>query len=108
MQKYKLPDLPERELMGGFHGRFVHCDNMTLAFWRVEPDSAAPEHSHPHEQVFHLLEGRMELTVGEHCQTYEPGAVVVIPGDVPHSARSITECRVLDVFHPVREDIRDS
>jgi len=30
----------------------------------------------------------------------------VIPGGVPHAGKSITESRVIDVFHPVREDYR--
>jgi quercetin dioxygenase-like cupin family protein len=34
------------------------------------------------------------------------GDVVVIPGGVTHSARSLTPCRILDVFSPVREDYR--
>ena len=107
MERYRLDAIEEQELMPGFHGRFVHSDRMTLAFWQVDPDSPAPEHSHPHEQVFHLLEGTMELTVDGQAETYEPGAVVVIPSNVPHSARSVTGCRVLDVFAPVREDIRN-
>jgi quercetin dioxygenase-like cupin family protein len=106
MTAEQLDRVPEREAMPGFHGRFIHSDNMTLAFWRIEGGAVAATHHHPHEQVFHLLEGRFELTVdGKPC-VYEPGAVVVIPSDVPHSARALTESRVLDVFCPVREDLR--
>jgi hypothetical protein len=30
----------------------------------------------------------------------------VIPGGVEHSAHTRTLCRVVDAFHPVREDLR--
>ena len=33
-------------------------------------------------------------------------SVLVIPGDVPHSGRSHTHCKILDVFSPVREEYR--
>ena len=32
--------------------------------------------------------------------------VLFIPGGVPHSAVAHTPCRLLDVFHPVREEYR--
>jgi quercetin dioxygenase-like cupin family protein len=34
----------------------------------------------------------------------KPGMSVHIPGDVPHSGRSLSRCIFLDCFHPVRED----
>lgn len=106
MKAFQLDEVTEREPIPGFHGRFVHGDKMTLAFWRIEAGAAAPTHQHPHEQVFHLMEGRFELTVENMTDVYETGAVVTIPSNVPHSARAITESRVLDVFYPVREDMR--
>ena len=37
---------------------------------------------------------------------WKPGTVVVIPPDVPHAGKAITDCWIIDVFHPVREDYR--
>ncbi len=34
------------------------------------------------------------------------GDVFIIPGDVPHSGRSITDCYLIDVWHPTREDYK--
>lgn len=106
MNTYHLDKMAEREAIPGFYGRFIHGDNMTLAFWRIEAGASAPTHQHPHEQVFHLLEGRLELTVDGEAVVYEPGAVVVIPSNVAHAARAVTTSRVLDIFHPVRDDMR--
>jgi hypothetical protein len=30
--------------------------------------------------------------------------VARVPGNVPHSARAISDCRVINIFYPVRED----
>jgi quercetin dioxygenase-like cupin family protein len=79
---------------------------MTLAYWEIDAGAALPAHSHPHEQVVNPVWGELELTMGEETRVIRPGDVVVIPPDVPHSGRAVTDCRIIDVFHPVREDYR--
>ena len=100
----KLKDLKEREIVPGYRAVFVHSANMTLAYWDVDPGAALPEHSHPHEQIANVLEGQFELTVDGEPLVLEPGMVAVIPGGVPHSGKALTPCRLLDAFHPARED----
>ena len=101
-----LSDIHESEPVPGFRVRFVHTDNMTVAYWDIERGAAMPEHSHEHEQIVNLIEGDFELTVGDELRTLTPGVVAVIPPDVPHSGRAATTCRIVDVFYPVREDYR--
>lgn len=101
-----LSELEEKELVPGFHVRFVHSENMTFAYWNIDANSTLPLHSHPHEQVVNLIEGELELTVDGETKVLKPGHVVVIPGDVPHTGKAVTDCKVIDVFHPVREDYK--
>lgn len=102
--KIPLESVDSREIVTGFNGKFIHSENMTLAYWDIEEAASLPEHSHPHEQVVNMLEGEFEITVGGNPLSLKPGDVVVIPGNVPHFGRAITKCRILDVFQPVRED----
>jgi quercetin dioxygenase-like cupin family protein len=104
--RYSLESLPVREVVPGFHGRFVHSDGMTFAYWDIDADAEIPAHSHPHEQVVNMLDGELELTVAGVPHRLRPGDVFAIPGGVEHAARGLTACRVLDVFSPVREDYR--
>jgi quercetin dioxygenase-like cupin family protein len=101
-----LNDIMEREIVPGYRARFLHSENMTLAYWDVDQGAALPEHSHPHEQIANVLEGRFELTVAGESRILEPGQVAVIPSDVPHSGRAITACKLLDAFHPCRDDYK--
>jgi quercetin dioxygenase-like cupin family protein len=101
-----LETVEEKELILGFHGRFVHSDKMTFAYWRIEGGASAPVHDHPHEQLVNVLEGEFELTVEGETHILSPGKVFVLPSHVPHSGKALTPCRLLDVFHPVREDLR--
>lgn len=106
MNKIDLRNIPAREIVPGFHGKLIHTDNMTIAFWDIEAGASLPEHAHEHEQVTNLTEGEFELTIKGQKHFMKPGSVVVIPSNVKHSGKAITPCRITDIFHPVREDYR--
>ena len=101
-----LKDIKAREIVPGFLGRFIHSENMTVAYWEITAGSLLPEHTHHHEQIVNVIEGILELTVENRIYKLEPGSVVVIPPNIPHSGKSITECNVIDIFYPVREDYK--
>ncbi|MDX1911113.1 MAG: cupin domain-containing protein [Saprospiraceae bacterium] len=104
--KYTLSAIEPFEISRGFNARFIHTDSMTLAFVEVEAGAAIPEHAHIHEQVTTLLEGRFDLVISGQMHRMEPGDVCVIPSNVPHYGQAHTACRLMDVFHPVREDFK--
>ena len=104
--RYTVDRLDPRELIAGHHGRFIHSDHTTHVYWRIEAGAELPEHSHPHEQIVNVLAGRYELVVDGTPHVLDAGDVLVIPGGAAHSGRAHTECRILDVFSPVREEYR--
>jgi quercetin dioxygenase-like cupin family protein len=104
MYTCNLGDVKGKEIIPGYHGKFVHTENMTLAYWNIAAGAPLPEHAHPHEQVVNVIEGIMELTVEGEVHELKEGSVMVIPGGVPHAGKAVTTCRVIDVFYPVRED----
>jgi len=101
-----LADVPPREMIPGFSARFVHTGFMTMSYWDTKAGYSLPEHAHPHEQVTTIIRGTFELTVEGETRTIEPGAVVIIPPNAKHRGTSITDCYILDVFYPIREDYR--
>lgn len=106
MSFIKLDAIPQQEKLPGCHVRFVHSENMTLSYWKLDQGAKIPNHAHPHEQVTSLIEGRMAITVGDETRVISAGEVAVIPSNTPHAVTAETECRVIDVFYPVREDYR--
>lgn len=102
----ELSDIEEKELIPGFRVRFVHSENMTFAYWTIKKGSTLPDHSHPHEQVANVIEGELNLTVDGESRIMTPGQVAVIPGGISHSGTAVTDCKIIDVFHPVREDYK--
>jgi quercetin dioxygenase-like cupin family protein len=101
-----IDQLPEREVFPGFHGRFVHTGDMTLAYWNVDAGSAVPEHHHVHAQVVQLIKGEFQMTIDGEQHVYHAGDVIAIPSDVPHSGRAMTDCVIHDIFIPEREDYK--
>ena len=93
-----------KEIVPGLYGRFVHGETMTLSFVDIKKGSVLQEHRHPHEQITYLMEGELEMVIGGEKMLLTSGMVHVIPGNVPHSAYAHTDVKVLDAFHPVRED----
>jgi len=106
MSFVNLDNIESKKVIDGAEAKFVHTDNMTLATWNFVAGTLLPEHSHPHEQMTRLIKGQFELTVGNETKILTENDIAVIPSDVVHSGKAISDCIILDVFHPVREDFR--
>ena len=94
------------EILPGFSARFIHTENTTVGYVIVEAGAILPEHFHVQEQITHVLEGKLEMTINGETQIVEAGRIAVIPSNTKHSAKAIEACRVIDVFTPVRDDYK--
>jgi quercetin dioxygenase-like cupin family protein len=54
----------------------------------------------------HVVKGKFEFILNGTKKIYQDGDVVVIPSNIPHSGKAITNCKLMDVFSPVREEYR--
>jgi quercetin dioxygenase-like cupin family protein len=91
----------------GVEIRTVAGTNLMLSVVRFEPGSVVLDHSHPHEQMGFLIEGRLEFTIGDVTRVLVPGDMWRIPGGVVHRVKALDQpALALDVFHPIREDYR--
>lgn len=106
MSFLEMETVSSREPIPDYRGKFIHSDHMSVADWRVAADAPFPEHAHPHEQISIVVSGEFELTLEGETRTLMPGVVAIIPANVPHSGRALTDCHIIDIFHPVREDYR--
>jgi quercetin dioxygenase-like cupin family protein len=104
MSFVKLQDIKPKEIAPGFFGRFVHTANTTIAYWDIKQGSTIPVHHHVHEMTVNVISGKLQLTIGNETQVLEAGMVGVIPSNVPHTATAITDCKIIDVFYPIRTD----
>jgi quercetin dioxygenase-like cupin family protein len=102
-----LRELSAKEIIPGFWAKFVHSENVTVSYWEIEAGSSLPEHAHPHEQITTMIEGEFELSIEGELHRLKANTVAVIPSHAKHAGKAITNCKIIDVFYPVREDYRD-
>ncbi|MEM6643292.1 MAG: cupin domain-containing protein [Bacteroidota bacterium] len=102
--KHELSTINPTEKIPGFHGKFVHMEGFTLAFWEVKKGSRLPEHSHSNEQSSQVIDGEFELTINGKKEVFKSGEVATVPSNAVHSGRAITDCQIIDTFCPARPE----
>jgi quercetin dioxygenase-like cupin family protein len=90
------------ERLPGWHGRYFHSPNMTFAHYDFVRGSTIHEHFHPQEEVYEVTEGELEMTVDDVTQVARPGLVVIVPANVRHSVKALTDGQVIIVDYPLR------
>jgi quercetin dioxygenase-like cupin family protein len=104
---HSAADWPEIEAAPEVYRRVLACgDGVMVVQFRIGAGAEVPAHTHPHEQVGHVVSGRMHFRIGDEVRELGPGDGYSVPGGVVHGAAGITEVVAVDSFHPVREDYR--
>ncbi len=61
-------------------------------------DSGPPSHSHPWDEAYFMLEGEVEVRVGDRTLTGTPGCFALAPAGTPHSYRIVSPTARFLVF----------
>src|SRR5438309_10962351 len=61
--------------------------------------STMPPHSHPQEQIVHILEGKMRLIVDGVSHELSTGDSFSLASNVPHGVETIFSTRLVDTFN---------
>lgn len=102
----KITAIQPKALMPGITGYYAHGEKMTFGLVELKAGSAVPLHQHLHEQTTYIIEGQLDMVIGGEACSMTAGMYHIIPSNTPHSAIAMTDCRVIDVFGPVREDYK--
>ena len=105
-KKLNIKNLKPKEIIPGFKGRFVNGENLTWAFWEIKKDSTIPEHFHVHEQIMHVISGSFSFTLEGETSVFGEGDTIVIPSNCKHCGSALTDCKIMDVFCPKREEYK--
>ncbi len=88
------------ERLPGWRGRFFHSEHMTFVHYDFEAGALIHEHSHGEEEVYQVLEGRLEITIGDETCLAEPGLAAIVPANASHSVRALSDGKVMIVDSP--------
>jgi quercetin dioxygenase-like cupin family protein len=76
-------------------GQLITGEQIEVGVLKYKAGEGAHEHSHPHEQIFVVLKGRMRMTIGGETADVGAGEAAHMPPNVPHSARCIEDAEVV-------------
>ncbi|OHB86540.1 MAG: hypothetical protein A2V98_20920 [Planctomycetes bacterium RBG_16_64_12] len=97
----------EMRPFAGVEMHAMEAEKMTLSIVDMEPHAVIEEHSHLHEQIGYMVEGEAEFVVEGKSVRVHAGQMWRLPGGVPHKVLTGDRpMRAIDVFYPVREDMR--
>jgi quercetin dioxygenase-like cupin family protein len=104
-QAWNWAAIPGEQLRDGIVRQMIHGERMMVCRLTIAAGIVTPAHSHAHEQITIVEKGRVRYLLGSEETIFEPGDVILLPGDCWHGATMLDEEVVLvDIFSPVRED----
>lgn len=93
------------ELCPGIRRRtLTHGTALYQMIAQLDAGSTMPAHSHPQEQITHVLQGRVVMVLDGVRHDLRAGDSLLIPGNVSHGAETIEQTLVLDTFSPPRTE----
>lgn len=98
-------DLEVREPLPGWAGRFLNTQHMTFGYYDVVAGSSIHEHAHLQEEVWHVIEGALEVTIDGETVAAKAGCIAIVPPHATHSVRALVDSRAIVVDTPVRDSI---
>lgn len=90
--------LPEAELpFAGLRGWLLQSDAGQVLFMEADGEVIVAEHSHGNQWGV-VIDGTIDLTIGDVTRTYAKGETYVIPGGTLHRARIHAGFQAIDYF----------
>lgn len=106
MKTTAINDIATREIVAGFTGKYYHANSLSIGWLDAKAGHTVPMHSHIHEQVSYVQEGKMLFVIEDEQFILEAGMAITVAPNLKHGATAITDCVLIDVFSPVREDYK--
>ena len=99
-------EMPVGEPAPGWKGRFFSSPHVTFGMWEAAEDAVpVHEHSHPEEEVWIVVSGRLAVTVAGEERVLEAGDAAFVPAGVLHQVRALGPVRAVTADHPVRSSL---
>lgn len=70
--------------------------NITL--FSFDSGQGLTEHTAPFDAVVYILDGKVEITIGEKIQTVNSGEMLIMPANIPHALHAEEKFKMLLVM----------
>src|ERR1700730_8961800 len=93
-------ELKVLERLPGWKGRYFDSTSMAFGHYVFDAGSSIHEHSHENEEVWNVIEGQLEVTIGSESCVAGPGFVAIVPPNTVHSVKAVSNGRAIVVDYP--------
>jgi quercetin dioxygenase-like cupin family protein len=110
MKIVKRKDAPTLETVRGRHGEILMAgEKCMMMINTIEPNIPTPPHTHPHEQIGYLIEGKGILYIDGKTRELEAQVTFLVPPNAAHNfdATGTRPAVLIEAFAPPREDYLD-
>ena len=98
MAFWNLKTLQLDEFRPGIRSKIESGTNVTMAFMEIAPDKEGTAHDHPFDQCGVVIEGEIEMSVGQEKKLLRPMETYFIPAGIRHNWKtSSSAAKILDV-----------
>jgi quercetin dioxygenase-like cupin family protein len=95
---WNLKALKLDEFRPGIRSKIETGANLTMALMEIAPDKEGTAHSHPFDQCGIVVEGEIEISMGEEKKLLRPLETYFIPAGLSHNWKTKTlTAKILDV-----------
>lgn len=106
MKLIDMNRLAEEHILPGLKARFVHSENMSVAYWNMSKGADFPLHDHCHEQILNVVSGKIDVSVRGERMSLDPGCLLVLAPGEPHAVHAVADSFVIAVYYPHRLDYK--
>ena len=86
------------EFRPGIWSKLESGSNLTMAFMEIAPNKEGTIHNHPFDQCGIVIEGEIEMSVGEEERLLRPMETYFIPARVKHNWKTTgLPAKILDI-----------
>ncbi len=101
---YRWADIEPEQMNPLTTRQYVVGANTMLARLVLKKGAHVPLHQHMHEQISHVVEGKLDFLLDGGSITVSAGEILCIPPHLPHEVTALEDSVALDIFNPPRQD----
>jgi quercetin dioxygenase-like cupin family protein len=97
--------IPIEHVADGIERQMIWGERLMVCRLRFAPGTITAVHTHVHEQITLVEQGRVAFTIDGQTRVAAAGDVLFFPSRLSHGATMLEdEVVLIDIFSPVRED----
>jgi unsaturated pyranuronate lyase len=86
----------------GGYGRQFDSPSMTFVHYEFDAGASVHRHAHDQEEVWHILEGELEVDIAGETRRAGPGMVAIVPPNTEHEVKALSAGKAIVVDYPLR------